>query len=68
MLRDKMKVAPTLKVFAERYLAAVSDTHKKASTAREDRRMLKLHILPRLGDRKVAEIDSGGGGADGMPP
>jgi integrase len=35
----------------------VSDTHKKPSTAGEDRRMLKLHILPRLGARKVAEID-----------
>jgi hypothetical protein len=58
LLRDKMKVAPTLDEFAKRYLAEVSDTHKKASTAREDRRMLRLHILPRLGDRKVAAIDN----------
>jgi integrase len=57
VLRDKMKTAPTLEAFATRYLADVSDTHKKASTAGEDRRMLKLHILPCLGGRKVAEID-----------
>lgn len=59
VLRDKMKAAPTLDAFSHRYLAEVSDVHKKASTAGEDRRMLRLHILPALRDRKVAEIDSG---------
>jgi integrase len=57
LLRSKMKAAPTLNDFATRYLAEVSDTHKKQSTAGEDRRMLRLHILPHLGGRKVAAID-----------
>jgi integrase len=59
VLRDKMKSAPLLSLFAERYVAEVSDTRKKASTAHQDRRILNLHILPQLGDRKIANIDRG---------
>jgi integrase len=59
LLREAMKAAPTFAAFADRYLAEVSDTHKKASTAREDRRMLKLHARPRFEGRKIAEIDRG---------
>jgi integrase len=54
-----MKAAPTLNTFAQRYAAEVSETHKKASTAREDKRILNRHILPLLGSRRVAEIDRG---------
>ena len=57
LLRSKMKAAPTLNTFAKRYLEEVSDTHKKASTARGDRLILNRHILPLLESRKVAEID-----------
>jgi integrase len=57
VLCNKMKIAPTLEAFSERYLTEVSDAHKKESTARVDRRKLKLHILPALGTLKVAEID-----------
>jgi hypothetical protein len=57
VLRDKMKIAPTLEVFSERYLTEVSDAQKKESTVRVNRRQLKLHILPALGTLKVAEID-----------
>jgi len=56
-LRQKMKGAPTLREFSVQYLADISDGHKKASTAAAERRIFKLHILPVLGDRKVAEID-----------
>jgi integrase len=59
LLREKMKAAPNFAEFADQYLREVSDTHKKASTAGEDRRMLKLHIRPRFAGRKVAEIDRG---------
>jgi integrase len=59
LLREKMKVAPTLAQFAERYLLEVSNPHKKATTARQDRRTLDRHILPCLGLRKVTEIDRG---------
>jgi integrase len=54
---DSVKIAPTLEVFSERYLTEVLDAHKKESTARLNRRQLKLHILPALGTCKVAEID-----------
>jgi integrase len=56
-LRQKMKGAPTLREFSVQYLADISEGHKKASTAAAERRIFKLHILPVLGDRKVAEID-----------
>src|SRR4029077_1585981 len=59
LLRGKMKAAPTLSTFATRYLEEVSDTHKKATTARADKWMLDRRILPHLGSRKVAEIDRG---------
>jgi integrase len=59
LLREAMKDAPSFDAFADRYLDEVSDTHKKASTAREDRRMLKLHARPRFEGRKIAEIDRG---------
>jgi integrase len=57
VLCDKMKIAPTLEAFSERYLTEVSDALKEESTARIDRRQLKLHILPALGTLEVAEID-----------
>lgn len=57
LLREKMKAAPSFADFADQYLSEVSDTHKKASTAGEDRRMLKLHMRPRFEGRKIAEID-----------
>jgi integrase len=59
LLREAMREAPSFDAFADRYLDEVSDTHKKASTAREDRRMLKLHVRPRFEGRKIAELDRG---------
>src|SRR6266478_1874486 len=59
LLREAMKEAPTFDVFADRYLDEVYGTHKKASTAREDRRMLRLHARPRFEGRKIAELDRG---------
>jgi integrase len=57
LLRARMKAAPTLETFAKRYLAEVSDAHKKPTTARGERLILTRHILPLLGTRKIAEID-----------
>ncbi|MEY9575116.1 integrase [Bradyrhizobium diazoefficiens] len=59
LLREAMKAAPSFDEFADRYLSEVSDVHKKATTAREDRRMLKLHARPRFDGRKVSDIDRG---------
>jgi integrase len=43
----------TLKDFAETYAKA---TNKKASSRRSDESILKLHIMPRLGRKAVADI------------
>lgn len=59
-VRDAKRVAVrekaarvTLEAFAETYKAAVS---KKDSSKRSDESILKLHILPRLGNVPVADI------------
>jgi integrase len=54
--RDEAKAAPTLDALAARYLAEHSEAHKKPRTQVEDARMLRLHILPALGERKAREI------------
>lgn len=56
-VRDRMRAAPSFSDFAEKYMVEVSRVHKKASTARGDRRMFDLHLMPAFGDRKVCDID-----------
>ena len=51
-----IQTVPTLAVFAERYLAEHAAVKKKASSAAEDQRNLRKHVLPALGRRKVTEI------------
>jgi integrase len=51
------KAAPDLAVFAARYLREYAEPMKKPRTRAEDARLLKLHILPKLGEQKVREID-----------
>jgi integrase len=51
-----LRAVPTLKVFAERYLAEHAAVKKKASSAAEDRRNLRNHVLPVLGTRRVTDI------------
>jgi integrase len=50
--------APTLSDLAGRYLRDHAEPKKKASSVREDRRQLKIRILPVLGTRKVIHITS----------
>jgi integrase len=45
-----------VKDFADRYIADHAKTKKSASSAREDRRLLDRHILPRIGSRKMVEL------------
>lgn len=47
---------PTFADFAERYLEEYAESHKKPRSVREDRRNLKLHILPMLGTLRVSDI------------
>jgi integrase len=54
--RDQSKSAPSLADFARRYMDEYAAPHKKPRTLSEDRRLLRLRILPALGERKLVEI------------
>lgn len=55
--RDANRKLPTLGVLADRWLAEHVDIKRKASTAREYRRIVDLHIRPALGALRVDRID-----------
>lgn len=50
------RVSPSVGDLCERYLAEHAETRKKASSAKNDRRIIDVHILPALGARKAASI------------
>lgn len=50
------RTAPTLAELADRYLGDHAIPHKKPLSVEEDRRNLRLHVLPALGRRKVADV------------
>lgn len=54
--RDQAKAAPTLAEFAARYMSEYAEPQKKPRTLIEDKRLLKLRILPELGSVKLREI------------
>ena len=54
--RDDRKQAPTLAAFADRYLGEYARPQKKPRTVEEDQRLLRRHILPKLGRIKVADL------------
>ena len=54
--RDADRKAATVKVLGERFLSEYVPAHCKPSTAYEYRRSVELFIDPRIGRRKVAEI------------
>ncbi|MBP7149487.1 MAG: tyrosine-type recombinase/integrase [Acidobacteria bacterium] len=54
--RDAAREIPTLKEFAERYLTEHAEPKKKASSVYTDRLMLRLHILPVLGRKRMTDI------------
>ena len=54
--RDAERRAATVKLLGKRFLDEYVPDHCKASTAYEYRRSVKLFIEPRIGRRKVAEI------------
>lgn len=53
--QDSIK-APTVALLASRYLDEYAATRKKAKSIEEDQRMWKRHILPVLGQIKVADV------------
>jgi integrase len=50
------KAAPTVKDLAERFLSEHAMAKRKASTAREYRRLIENVIVPALGSRKVGDV------------
>jgi integrase len=50
------KAAPTVADFAQRFLAEHAEAKRKASTAKEYRRLLDNVILPALGTKRVADV------------
>ena len=54
--RQSQKRAPTISDLADRYVTEHAKTHKKESSAANDRRLISQRILPTLGKRKVTEI------------
>jgi Arm DNA-binding domain/Phage integrase, N-terminal SAM-like domain len=54
--KAEAKAAPTVTELAARFLAEHAEAKRKASTAREYRRLLEHVILPAIGKRKVADV------------
>jgi len=54
--RQEKRRAPTMADLADRYLREHAEPHKKPSSTDHDRRNLRLHILPRLGTKKVRSV------------
>ena len=54
--RAQDKAAPTFDALCDRYLSDHADVRKKASSAEGDRRLIRLHLRPALGTKKVAAI------------
>jgi integrase len=54
--RNQAKAAPDLNTFAARYIAEYAKPYKKPGSVDQDERLLKLHILPKLGKQMMCEI------------
>ena len=54
--RAQDKAAPTLDSLCDRYLSDHADVRKKASSAEGDKRLIRLHLRPALGSKKVAAV------------
>lgn len=54
--RKDDREAPTVAELAEKYLREHAAPHKKPRSVEEDQRLLRLHVLPALGRKKVAGI------------
>ena len=48
--------APTVNRLCDRYLEEHAETRKKASSIKNDRRIIDVHIRPALGTKKIASI------------
>lgn len=48
--------AATVREFSERYLAEHADLKKGTISAREDRRLIDRHVIPKIGTREVVDL------------
>jgi len=55
-LRRDSRTAPTVSDLSSRYLAEHATVYKKARSVREDEKLLRVHILPALGSKRVPEV------------
>jgi len=55
--KKKQRDAPTVARLAERYLEEHARPKKRPSSVESDARLLRLHILPRVGTKKVQDVD-----------
>lgn len=56
--RTKRRASPTVRDLADRYLNEHAEPHKKPSSVKADRRNLRLHLLPALGQWKVRDVET----------
>jgi integrase len=54
--REKVRTAPTVAELAERYLSEHAEAKKKPRSVEEDRRNVRLHVRPKLGNLFVAAV------------
>jgi integrase len=54
--RDATQVAPTFATLAARYMDEFATSRHKPRTLEEEHRLLRLHLLPRLGTVRVRDI------------
>lgn len=54
--RTLNRKAPTVRDLCNRYITEHAQPKKKASSLRQDRRLIATHLEPRLGSRKVANV------------
>jgi integrase len=54
--RESAKRAPTVAELADRYLQQYADKNKKQRSRDEDERQIEKYLLPRLGARKVYDV------------
>ena len=54
--RTMARLAPTVAELAERYLTDYAELHKKPRSIASDRSNLRAHVLPLLGNHRVADV------------
>ena len=55
-MRKIDRAAPTVNKLCDRYLDEHAETRKKASSVKNDRRIIDVHIRPAIGSKKIASI------------